>query len=259
MTMIGKGPLVSVIIPVYNGGKFLAEAADSVLAQGVSSLELIVVDDGSTDDTREIAGELPGVIVYEYQENQGPAAARNHGLKLARGDLIAFQDVDDIWPPGRLAAQLSCLSKNPGVDIVTGLVQCLRPVVSDNGSVDWSPWEEPWFFNSIPASVFRKSTFDVLAGFNETLRYGEDSDFFLRAREQGLTVAKLPLITLFYRLHENNMTHGKSPRDLNVLQVLKLSIHRRRRAGQGRAADLTPIVEMDSTGRKTGPDDPHDR
>ena len=249
--MTVERPLISVIIPVFNGAGFLAEAVDSVLSQDVSPMEVIVVDDGSTDGTSEKARQLPGVDIYHYQENQGPAAARNQGLKLARGGLIAFQDVDDLWPPGRLAAQVACLVQNPEVNIVTGLVQCLRPA-ADHGPVNWQPWEDPWFFYSIPASVFRRNTFNLLNGFNETLRYGEDSDFFLRAREQGLIMARLPLVTLQYRLHDQNMTHGKSPKELNVLRVLRESIHRRRRKGQDRAPDLAPIVELDAAGRLVG-------
>ncbi|HKV36457.1 MAG TPA: glycosyltransferase family A protein, partial [Pyrinomonadaceae bacterium] len=113
--------LVSVIIPVFNGERFLREAVQSVLDQGDSSVEIIVVDDGSTDGTETVARSLP--VRYLHQTNQGPAAARNRGIEHAQGSLLAFADADDLWPVNKLELQLPCLLRDPKIDIVLGRIQ----------------------------------------------------------------------------------------------------------------------------------------
>jgi len=109
---------VSVIIPAYNGAAFLPEAIDSVLAQDYEPLEILVVDDGSTDDTHDVLRPYAPRIRYFYQENRGPSAARNLGIERARGDLIAFLDADDRWLPGKLAAQVAALGTQSAAALV---------------------------------------------------------------------------------------------------------------------------------------------
>jgi glycosyltransferase involved in cell wall biosynthesis len=115
-------PLVSVIIPAYNAERYLIEALDSVRAQGHRPLEVIMVDDGSTDGTAGVVAQYPDVR-YVYQANRGPAAARNAGLRLAQGDLIAFLDADDVWSDDKLAVQLTLLSARAESQIVLGRLQ----------------------------------------------------------------------------------------------------------------------------------------
>ena len=104
---------VSVIIPVYNASAYLSDALDSVLQEHHDQLEIIVVDDGSTDGSAEIATTSGPFVRYCYQANRGPAAARNQGLQVARGDVVGFIDADDRWCPGRLAAMLAALDAGP--------------------------------------------------------------------------------------------------------------------------------------------------
>ena len=104
-------PFVSVITPVHNGARFLAEAVESVERQGYEPLEIIVVDDGSTDDTPRVIAELGDRVLALRQENAGPAAARNRAIAAARGDVLAFCDADDTWPEGKLDAQLARLAQ----------------------------------------------------------------------------------------------------------------------------------------------------
>ncbi|MGH7747450.1 MAG: glycosyltransferase family 2 protein, partial [Candidatus Dormibacteria bacterium] len=111
-------PTVSVVIPVYNAARFVTEAVDSVLAQTSPPLEIIVVDDGSTDETRARLAPYRGRIQYVLQPNSGTSRARNRALQAACGTLIAFLDADDRWLPEKLAKQLTCLAANPGVDLV---------------------------------------------------------------------------------------------------------------------------------------------
>jgi glycosyltransferase involved in cell wall biosynthesis len=114
--MVENTQLVSVIIPLYNGASFLGGAIENVLAQNYQPLEIIVVDDGSTDASTEIAAAYPNGVRYVYQTNAGPAAARNRGIKLAQGPLIAFLDVDDLWSEHKLARQTAYLRANPTMD-----------------------------------------------------------------------------------------------------------------------------------------------
>lgn len=106
-----KAPLISVIIPTYNRAKYVTKVIDSVLSQTYTDYEIIVVDDGSTDNTREVLGSYMDKITYKYQENAGVSAARNTGIRIASGQWIAFLDSDDIWLPDKLASQMRCVNR----------------------------------------------------------------------------------------------------------------------------------------------------
>ena len=233
------GSLVSVVIPVFNGERFLREAVQSVLDQKYSPLEIIVVDDGSADGTATVARSLPETVRYLHQTNQGPAAARNRGIEHAQGDLIAFADADDLWPPGKLESQLAVLIKDRGVEIVMGRIQQVLLSGEEFG--------EPAFSVNLGSAVIRKSVFDRVGLFDETMRYSEDVDWFMRAREAGVAIMTIDAVTLFYRQHEQNMTRGKSTSELNVLKALKRSLDRRReRNGFASALPTFKISEEQS-------------
>jgi glycosyltransferase involved in cell wall biosynthesis len=220
-------PLVSVVIPVFNGERFLREAVESVLAQKYSPVEIIIVDDGSTDGTATVARSLSETVRYLHQTNQGPAAARNRGIKQARGSLIAFADADDLWPADKLELQLPYLITAPAIEIVMGRIQ--QVLLSATKADEFA---EPAFSVNLGSAVIRKSVFERVGLFDETMRYSEDVDWFMRARETGVAITTIDAVTLFYRQHEQNMTRGKSTSELNVLKALKKSLDRRRdRAG----------------------------
>jgi glycosyltransferase involved in cell wall biosynthesis len=216
-------PLVSVVIPVFNGERFLREAVQSVLSQKHSPLEVIIVDDGSTDGTENVARGLPAPVRYLHQTNQGPAAARNRGIEQAQGSLIAFADADDLWPPDKLELQLPCLITDPAIEIVIGRIQQVLL-----GQTQAEEFGEPAFSVNLGSAVIRKSVFERVGLFDETMRYSEDVDWFMRAREGGAAIMSIDAVTLFYRQHEENMTRGKSTSELNVLKALKRSLDRRR-------------------------------
>ena len=111
-------PSISVIIPTYNSAVFLPEALQSVLSQTFLPQDVIVVDDGSTDDTEDVLEPFRRHIHYIRQENQGPAVARNRGIAEAKGDLIAFLDADDVWVPEKLERQVNVLIENPRIGLV---------------------------------------------------------------------------------------------------------------------------------------------
>lgn len=227
-------PLVSVVIPVFNGEGFLREAVQSVreavraLDQQYSDVEIIIVNDGSTDGTETVAKNLPETIRYLRQSNQGPAAARNRGIELAQGSLIAFADADDLWPEAKLKLQLPYVLEDPAIEIVMGRVQQVRLSKTVDGQTQAAEFAEPAFSVNLGSALIRKSVFERVGLFDETMRYSEDVDWFMRAREGGAAIITIEAVTLLYRQHEQNMTRGKSTSELNVLKALKRSLDRRR-------------------------------
>lgn len=217
------GPLVSIIIPVFNGERFLREAVESVLAQKYSPVEIIIVDDGSTDGTATVARSLPETVRYLHQTNHGPAAARNRGIEQAQGNLIAFADADDLWPSHKLELQLPYLIRDSKIDIVLGRIQ--QVLLSETQAKEIG---DPAFSVNLGSAVIRRSCFERVGLFDETMRYSEDVDWFMRAREGAAAIMTIDAVTLFYRQHEQNMTRGKSTSELNVLKALKKSLDRRR-------------------------------
>jgi glycosyltransferase involved in cell wall biosynthesis len=228
------GPLVSVIIPVFNGERFLREAVQSVreavhaLDEKYSDVEIIIVDDGSTDGTSTVARSFPETVRYLLQTNQGPAAARNRGIEQARGSLIAFADADDLWPADKLELQLPFLIRDPAIEIVMGRIQQVLLSRTADGQTQAQELGEPAFSVNLGSAVMRKCVFERVGLFDETMRYSEDVDWFMRARESGAEIVTIDAVTLFYRQHEQNMTRGKSTSELNVLKALKRSLDRRR-------------------------------
>ncbi len=236
--MTGLGPSLSVVIPVFNGETYLADAVESVRRQAYTDLEVILVDDGSTDGTADVIRRLPpDGLHYVRQDNGGPARARNRGLARARGSIIGFLDADDLWPAGRLHRQLAVLQRDPSIDIVLGRVQLVRAT----GAAPGLPLEEsslPFVLLTPTAALFRRRVFERVGGFDEALRYGEDSDWFMRAREREVRVVLEQDVALLYRRHAGNMTRGRNMKELQVFEVLKRSLDRRRKGGGGAAASL---------------------
>ena len=218
-----KSPKVSVIIPAYNRRDFVTEAIDSALNQTYRDFEVIVVDDGSTDGTGEMLKErYDDKIRYFYKENGGCASARNYGIKMARGEYIAFLDSDDRYLPEKLEDQVGILEKNNRCGFVSSdviffddgkeyLFKTIRP--DKNGDIAYPIFMFTYF--SLCASVFRKSCFDKVGYFNETMRYNEDTDMLLRvAINFKAEFSYKP--TFLYRVHKE----GKSTNAVNLLHAV---------------------------------------
>ncbi len=219
-------PLVSVIIPAYQAAHFVADAVGSVVAQGYPKLELIIVDDGSTDAIAEAVEALPIQARLLRQANSGPAAARNLGLRAASGQIIAFLDADDLWPPGKLAAALAWLQDNPETDVVMGHAQLLEQ--NDDGVFDFvgSPADSFPFY--IGAGVYRRQAFARAGLFDPLLRFAEDVDWFASAKRCGLRIDSLDMVTLNVRRHRANSTRHKTGVELSPLQLARNSLLRKR-------------------------------
>jgi glycosyltransferase involved in cell wall biosynthesis len=231
--MADSTPCISVIIPVYNGSMFLAEAIRCVHEQRYVPLEIIIVDDGSIDDTAQLVTQLGADIRYVFQENGGPAAARNRGLSIARGDFIAFLDVDDLWPAHKLQLQASRLVETSGLEVVLGRIKYVRLAGAAEVRIQLAD-DDTLAYVHLGSGLFKRSVFEKVGDFDETLRYSEDHDWFLRARENGVQMTILDEVTLYYRLHEHNMTRDKKRvLDRQLVKVLKKSLDRRRSRSGG--------------------------
>lgn len=219
--------LVSVLIPVYNGADFVTEAIASVRAQVHVPTEIIVIDDGSTDQTAQVVQTLGCDIRYVYQQNQGPAAARNLGLALAQGEFIAFLDADDLWPVDKLAHQVASLATDAAVQVVWGHTQICAYQEAD----DSVPTLAPTWSSLLGSLLCRASVFQTVGVFEPTLRINEDIDWFLRLQEHKLVVKKSPDLALVYRIRPGSLTYGKSLRDAGWFQTVRRALQRQRALG----------------------------
>lgn len=199
-----ESPLISVVIPVYNGAPFIAATIDSVFAQNHPSLEIIVVNDGSTDDTRPILEGVRNKITIIDQENQGQAVARNVGLKAARGSLLALLDADDLWTPDHLAVMLPHLETDE-YDFVRGLTRYFRNLGTETEEMTGDLFMEAL----VGACLYKRRVFDIVGYFDEEMRQGEDFDWNIRLAESACKEKRLDVATLLYRRHDNNLTNSQ--------------------------------------------------
>jgi glycosyltransferase involved in cell wall biosynthesis len=223
-------PLVTVIVAVHNGERYLRLALESLFEQDYDPFEVVFVDDGSTDDSAAIARTFPS-IRYVYQENQGLAAARNTGLSLARGEFLAYLDDDDLIPPHKLGRQSDYLIANPDV----GCVLARQEILLEPG-VEPPEWlsRDPIFgdLDGIPlvSAMIRTKVLREVGGFDVSYRFAEDRDLFVRLREHGVRVDVIPEVLLFRRFHGENMNFRLRPAKHPLLRSLKAKIDRERAA-----------------------------
>lgn len=227
-------PMVSVIVPVRNGASFLPEAVASIQAQNYDAIEIVVVDDGSTDEIENVLRRLPATIRYIRQEPSGPAAARNRGILAARGALIAFLDVDDLWPPNNLGLMVDALARNPEMDVVQGYPQILRQM-PDAGQYEFVGSPQDIFLDYLGTGLYRRCAFDKVGLLDEQMTFGEDVDWFYRARDCGLAMERLEQISLLVRRHARNITRGKATEHFAFVALRKI-LRRKRERRSGPAA-----------------------
>ncbi len=221
---------ISVIIPVYNGARYLGEAIESVLAQTRPPDEVVVVDDGSTDDSALVAQRYP--VRLMQQTNLGASVARNHGVEAAQGDLLAFLDADDLWLPGKLEQQLTWLDEQPDLDVVFGRVeQFIEPEWDDlSRYMLCDTWAQMDGLHS-GTMLIRRAAFLRVGPFSPHLQVAHFIEWYARAQEMGLHQAMLPEIVMKRRIHGQNM--GIRQRALartEYLQIIQSVVLRRRTA-----------------------------
>jgi len=247
IVMKDERPLISVIIPVYNGEAFLAEAIQSVLNQNYYPIEIIIVDDGSTDSTAKIVASFDKLVNYTCQENAGVASARNKGVRLAKGEFIAFIDADDIWPPYKIESQFRPFSENPELEIVQGLIQrFLSSGAKPPPHFIKSRDEQTALTLHLGAGLIKKSVFDKIGLFDETMKLSEDIDWFLRAIEYGIRISVIEEAVYLYRIHQSNMTHEVNKTNMYLLKAFKKSLDRRRQQNPENPLPLPDIKNPES-------------
>ena len=221
-------PLVSVIVPVYNGARFLGEALHSICSQDYEPYEIILVDDGSTDETAVIARSYPSVR-YMRQANQGVAVARNVGMTAARGAFLAFQDHDDLMHATRLNTQVGYLLAHPEV----GCALCRHEILLPPGMPPPARLVKDSVYGDLggvepTSAVVRTALARKIAGFDPAYPPAEVLEWLGRLRDTGVLITVVPEILVTRRIHEANMSHQSRLLRDNFLRSLKARMDRRR-------------------------------
>ena len=217
-------------MPVFNTEKYVAEAIESVLSQTYSNLELICVDDGSTDRSCEIIRSFGSrVHLVENGENRGITKTRNSGVSAARGDYIAFIDADDIWKSDKLEKQLREFNKNPDLDICFALFECfLSPELPDAvKQLRYCPVGPNRGFISGTA-LFTRSLLERIGPFDEQLQIGEFIDWYTKAQDLGVRDAVIEEILYLRRIHETNTGTLRRDARSDYLAIARSALARRK-------------------------------
>jgi glycosyltransferase involved in cell wall biosynthesis len=223
-------PLVSVVMPVFNAQQFVGDALESVFAQDYDPIEVIAVDDGSTDTSAAIVQSFARVRYLRQATNSGASEARNVGIDAARGEFIAFVDADDIVPPTKLTIQVGHLLAHPELACVLGRQHWMNP---PSGLARDAVWGD---LDGIPilSAVFRANVLRELGPFDE--EKGGDLDMLVRLREAGYSFTVLPDIVLHRRYHGGNLVAGRGLTPLPPISLKeKLARERARRAEEQKA------------------------
>lgn len=224
--------LISCIVPVYNGEKYLAEAIESILKQNYRPIEIIIADDGSTDRTAVVVGRYGKQIRYLRQANAGTAAARNLGLSAAGGDFVAFLDADDLWHAEKLSRQMARFRARPELGYCVTHVQnfWMPELIEEERRFRDHRISKALPGYSTGTLLVRRALFGTVGQFNPAITHADDTEWFLRAADRKTAMELLPDVLLYRRLHYTNLSrvNASNSRD-QYLQVLKIALDRRRR------------------------------
>ena len=228
-------PLISCIVPVFNGERFLAEALDSMLDQTYRPLEIIVVDDGSTDATAQIAAGYAPQVTCLRQNNRGAASAKNLGISASRGELIAFLDADDLWLPGKLERQEVWLRERPGFRLCFSRFQnfWMPELAAEARQHGTGPLSQPLSAWSIGTLLASRETVERLGPFPHGHRGNENMLWFLRAAEAGAAIEVLPEVLMRRRFHHGNDTRRGTAHELELFLPIVRAWRNLRHGGPG--------------------------
>lgn len=228
-----KVPSVSVIVPVFNGARYLEAALASVLAQSYLPGEIIVVDDGSDDDSgarvqRMADSAPPAPIRLLHQHQRGPGAARNRGVAASTGEILAFLDQDDLWAATKLEQQVRCFQADPTL----GIVLAHQTYFLDAGFAR-PAWVRPELLEKATPAVtpsalaVRRDVFAQIGGFNEEMLLWSDTDWFFRAQDAGVPLAYAPEVLVQHRIHTQNHSRMATKFHQELLGLVQQSIRRK--------------------------------
>jgi len=225
-------PLVSVLVTAYNADNYLAEAIESALAQTYRHVEVVVVDDGSTDGTFDVVRRYPRAHARQ-QDRAGIGAARNTAVAMASGEFLTFLDADDRFPPDKVEVQLRAFAADPTLDAVYGHV---REFVSP----DLSPEQQAKIRAAVPyheshlsgVMLIRRAAFDRVGAWRVGLRAGTGVEWYTRSQEAGLHTTVLPDVLLERRLHLSNNGLQEADHRIQYASIIKAALDRRRGRAQ---------------------------
>lgn len=232
---MSRRPSIGVVIRAFNVAPYLAAAIESVLGQDQPPDEVVVVDDGSTDGTGSVADSFSSRARVVHQPRRGPGGAANGGVTAISSDLLAFQDGDDLWTPGRLAAMTRALEAEQDVDGVMGRVlHFASEDLSDEEASRFVIPDEPQPGAALPSLLLRRAAFDRVGLFDESLLAGEYLEWHDRAVRAGIRIEPIEVACLRRRVHRANTTRSPEARR-DYLRVARLAIARHR-LGRGGSA-----------------------
>ena len=224
-----NNPLVSVILPLYNGERFVRKAVNSVLRQTYPHFELLIIDDGSDDKSQQQLPEDHRIRLFT-RSNHGVAATRNFGIKLAKGELIAFIDQDDQWHPEKLAFQVKHMLQNPDTGYLLTMMQNVL-----TGNTECPYWLKPELLEGaqlglLPSSLMvKKEVFDRIGTFDEQLVNSSDSDWIFRADRNGIKRSVVDKVLLTRNIHDQNRSSDHEINKKEMFIILRRQIAARKR------------------------------
>ena len=227
--MTGSWPAISVVIPVLDGERFLAEAIESALGQSLAPAEIVVVDDGSTDDTPEVVARFGTAVRYLHQPRGGAAAARNRGVAAAQGEVFAFLDADDRWTPDALGTGVAALATDEATALTVGQVVEVSQAAWEGRVALGAPSPGSGVRGYVPgACLVPRPTWERVGALDAGLRAGEFIDWYLRARALGVPTRLLSAVVLWRRLHDANHGIRARPAYVDLTRVVKRELDRRK-------------------------------
>ena len=245
--MTSDSPLVSCIVPVFNAGRYLRHALASITDQSYAPIEIVVADDGSDDDSLDIARSHGESVRVVTQQRLGPAATRNLGARAARGVFLAFLDPDDLWHRDKLERQMRCMSDDPGLDLCVTHVQMFwEAAVADEGRrlKDHARATEPVPGFSTITLLVRRTAFDRVGPFDPGLWHADAVEWYMRAEMAGLRRRLLPDVLTYHRMHESNLTRRRDRHSRDeFLRVVKAWADRRPPAKASGSDDQPRLLE----------------
>ena len=242
--------LISVIMPVFNGERYIDAALRSLLREKGLALDIIVIDDGSTDRTAEIVSHIASTnpqIRLISGPHAGVSQARNIGLGVVPTDAayITFLDSDDLNAPGRIKRQLKIIKESPDCECVIGLIQFFESADEEKGLPLPGSKSVTVTGIQLAAALFSRSIFDQFGGFNEDMQHGEDTDLFLRILESQVNYFMEDKVAVLYRRHSANMTNDIAKTRRGFMAAIRRSLGRRSK--DGTVVDLGDLFKNRST------------
>lgn len=224
---------ISVIIPVYNCERYLAEAIESVLVQQYQPIEIIIVDDGSRDRTAEVARSFGDSVQYHCQAQSGAATARNLGISLAKAEYFAFLDADDRWTEDKLTRQMAVFESEPEIEMVLGYVQNFHSPELDETitrKIYCPPDPMPGY---LPGTMLiKREAFQKVGLFETHLKVGEFISWYGKAKDIKIREKILPDVLLWRRIHETNTGIRERQSRSDYVRLIKATLDRRRSTNQ---------------------------